>query len=92
MPEPSATLKSDLIQQCPLAAILAGRLRAESSELTHRWLDRINARVEVSENRIFPSNDLLNHIPLLIVGVADYLEDPERVAHAIRSFLAPRGG
>jgi hypothetical protein len=47
--------------------------------ITRRWLDRINARVEVSENRIFPSNDLLNHIPLLIVGVADYLEDPERV-------------
>ncbi len=71
-------LKGDLIQHCPLAGILADRLRADSAELTHRWLDRINARVEVSAMRIFPSSDLLNHIPLLIVGVADYLEDPER--------------
>ncbi len=71
--------KIELIQHCPLAGILAQRLREESSELTRRWLDRINARVEVSAMRIFPSNDLLNHVPLLIVGVADYLEDPERV-------------
>jgi signal transduction histidine kinase len=77
--EQAQSLKRDVIQECPLAAILAGRLRAESNELTRRWLDRIKARVEVSENRIFPSNDLLNHVPLLIVGVADYLEDPERV-------------
>ena len=73
MPDQAQSLKSDLIQQCPLAGILAGRLRAESDDLTRRWLDRINARVEVSENRIFPSNDLLNHIPLLIIGVADTL-------------------
>ncbi|MEP6905709.1 MAG: ATP-binding protein, partial [Gemmatimonadales bacterium] len=88
LPDRAQNLKSDLIQNCPLAAILAGRLRAESHELTHRWLDRIDARVEVSKNHIFPSNELLNHIPLLIVGVADYLEDPERVVAGEVSVVA----
>jgi signal transduction histidine kinase len=79
LPDQQHNLRTDLIEQCPLAGILATRLREDSNELTRRWLDRINARVEVSANRIFPSHDLLNHVPLLITGVADYLEDPERV-------------
>jgi len=71
--------KSELILHCPLAGILAQRIRDESPALTRLWLDRINERVELSARRIFPSDDLLNHVPILIVGVADYLEDPERV-------------
>ena len=70
--------KSELILHCPLAGVLAQRIRNESPALTRRWLDRINERVELSARRIFPSDDLLNHVPILIVGVADYLEDPER--------------
>ncbi len=72
-------LRSELLQHCPLAGILAQKMRDESAKLTRHWLERINARVEVSANRIFPSDQLLNHVPLLICGVADYLEDPERI-------------
>lgn len=71
--------RSELLQNCPLAAILAQKMRDGSADLTRRWLDRINARIEVSTNRIFPSDQLLNHMPMLIRGVADYLEHPERV-------------
>jgi signal transduction histidine kinase len=58
--------------------LLAERLRAARSELTARWLDRIVARVSVPPGRIFPSDDLLDHMPMLIEGIAAYLQDPGR--------------
>ncbi len=61
---------------CPLASVLAARLRAEREELTRRWLDRIAARVSIDANRVFPTADLLDHVPLLIDGVAAYIENP----------------
>jgi signal transduction histidine kinase len=66
----------DITINCRLAAALADHLRAERANLTLRWLDRIAARVAIDPNRIFPTETLLNHVPLLIDGIADYLEDP----------------
>jgi signal transduction histidine kinase len=60
----------------PLATTLAARLRAAREELTRRWLERIVARVALEPNRVFPEDDLLDHVPILIDGIADYLEDP----------------
>jgi signal transduction histidine kinase len=64
---------------CTLATALAERMRTSSEELTRRWLDRISARVQINPNRIFPTDALLDHVPLLILGIADYIENPERV-------------
>lgn len=61
---------------CPLAAALAGRLVAERETLTRRWLDRIVARVSIEPARVFPTNELLDHVPLLIDGIAAYLANP----------------
>jgi signal transduction histidine kinase len=72
----------DLTAPCPLAGILAERLRAERDVLTRRWLDRIGARVSIDTNRIFPTDQLLDHVPLLIVGIASYLEDPSQTVSA----------
>jgi signal transduction histidine kinase len=66
-------------ENCTLAKALADRMRASSDELTHRWLDRISARVSLDPNRIFPTDALLDHVPLLILGIAEYIENPERV-------------
>lgn len=66
-------------ENCTLAKALADRMRSSSDELTHRWLDRISARVSLDPNRIFPTDALLDHVPLLILGIADYIENPERV-------------
>src|SRR4051812_41260519 len=66
----------DLLSPCPLAGELANKLRERKDELTHRWLDRISARVALHPNRIFPTEDLLDHVPLLIEGIASYLENP----------------
>jgi signal transduction histidine kinase len=61
---------------CRLAAALAERMRDAREELTRRWLDRIAARVEIDINRVFPTDELLDHVPLLMDRIADYLEDP----------------
>lgn len=61
-----------------LAAILSDRLRTAKQELVTQWLERITERVSIEARRIFPTHELLNHIPLLIEGVAGYLKRPER--------------
>jgi signal transduction histidine kinase len=66
-------------ENCTLARALAEKMRTHSDELTRRWLDRISARVTIEPNRIFPTDALLDHVPLLILGIADYIENPERV-------------
>jgi signal transduction histidine kinase len=75
-PSPEADLP---FENCTLAKALAEKMRSSSDELTHRWLDRISARVSLDPNRIFPTDALLDHVPLLILGIADYIENPERV-------------
>ena len=72
----------DTVENCPLAPVLAERLRQARNELTGRWLERISERVRLHPNRVFPTEDLLDHVPLLIEGVADYLEHPARVVSA----------
>jgi signal transduction histidine kinase len=72
----------DSTADCPLAATLASRLRDERDHLTRRWLDRISDRVELPPSRVFPTEELLDHVPLLIDGIADYLEDPANVVSA----------
>ena len=66
----------ELSPPCPLAPALADRIRGARDELTRRWLARISARVALHPNRIFPTDDLLDHVPLLIDGIAAYIEDP----------------
>src|SRR5829696_4049756 len=61
---------------CQLAEALAQQLRAARDELVRRWLERISARVALTPNRVFPTNQLLNHVPLLVDGIASYLESP----------------
>jgi signal transduction histidine kinase len=57
-----------------LPSLLADELRASRTDIVRRWLDRIIARVTVEPGRIFPSEELLDHMPLLVDGIADHLE------------------
>src|SRR5689334_22344635 len=59
-----------------VAAQIAAGLRESSKDLVALWLERISARVAVSPQRIFPTEELLNHVPILIDGIADYVESP----------------
>ena len=61
-----------------LAAALADRLRSAKQELVTQWLNRISERVAISTRRVFPSHALINHVPILVEGIAGYLKRPER--------------
>jgi signal transduction histidine kinase len=65
-----------------LASSLATALRESRMQLTGRWLERLVARVDLPPNRVFPTDDLLDHMPLLIAGIADHLEDAGRPIQA----------
>ena len=69
-------MTSGLEEECPMAGVLAIKLRESKHELTTQWLGRIANRIALDENNIFPSEELLDHVPLLIEGVADYVENP----------------
>lgn len=68
----------DALIDCPFAHKLAAQLREHRDALTGRWLLRIADRVSLAPSRIFPTDDLIDHVPLLLLGVADYIEDPAR--------------
>jgi signal transduction histidine kinase len=58
------------------ASIIATAIRAERCPISAQWLARLNEIVEVTANEVFPSDQLLDHIPLLIAEIADYLRAP----------------
>ena len=68
--------KTRIDDECPLAHVLADCLRLAKRDLTTQWLDRISNRVSLDPNYLFPTDELLDHVPLLIDGVAEYIEQP----------------
>jgi len=76
---PADSEQNDL---CVLASVLANRMREHKEDLTRRWLDRISARVTMDPNQIFPTEAILDHVPMLITGIADYIEQPEKTLMA----------
>jgi signal transduction histidine kinase len=75
----TGTVESDpLLANCTLARVLAEKMRESRDDLTRRWLDRISARVTLDPNRVFPTDALLDHVPLLIQGIAEYIENPSK--------------
>ena len=57
--------------------MIAARLRQVARPLAMRWLERLNDILSVEPNDIFPTDDLLDHIPQLIEQIAAYVEAPE---------------
>jgi signal transduction histidine kinase len=68
-----------ILDDCPIAELMARRLIQSRDDLTTRWLGRISARVSLDPGRIFPTQDLLDHVPVLIDGIAAYVADPASV-------------
>jgi signal transduction histidine kinase len=54
---------------------MAKSVRDARESLVGRWLERIVDRVAIHPTHIFPSEELLNHVPLLVDGIADYVGD-----------------
>ena len=58
-----------------LAKVVAESFRYAREESVARRLDRINAQVTVDIDKICPTADLLNHVPLLVDGIARPFEE-----------------
>jgi signal transduction histidine kinase len=58
------------------ADILARALAAERTAIAEQWLVRLHAILDVAVVDVFPSADLLDHIPSLVDDIAAYLRAP----------------
>src|SRR5580704_17353688 len=58
------------------AGMLSQRMAAARLTLAGQWLDRLNELLPIAFNDIFPSEQLLDHIPLLVAEIAAYLRAP----------------
>src|SRR5471032_1379258 len=58
------------------AAAIAARIEAERLELAARWLARLRELLTVTANDVFPSHQLLDHIPSLVEEISGYLAAP----------------
>ena len=59
------------------AGAIADRLTAVHAQLALKWLERLASLLPVAPNEVFPSDHLLDHIPSLILEIADHLRTPE---------------
>jgi signal transduction histidine kinase len=58
------------------ASVIAHRMAAERLTLSARWLARLRELLPVAANEVFPSEQLLDHIPLIVDQIAEYLSAP----------------
>jgi signal transduction histidine kinase len=66
---------------------IAERMVAAHQTLAAKWLERLNALLPVDENDVFPTDHLLDHIPSLIVEIAEYLRQPRREEFAANTLV-----
>jgi signal transduction histidine kinase len=69
----------DITEPCQLAVDIAASIRESRIELTELWMERITARARAAhagDAIASPSDELLDHLPVLLDGIAAFLEDP----------------
>src|SRR6187431_3781924 len=61
---------------------IAERIRLADRDLAARWLDQLKELLPVDVNDIFPTDQILDHVPSLIREIADYVaaEAPDAIA------------
>jgi signal transduction histidine kinase len=57
-------------------AVIAGRIAAERLSIAGRWLARLRELLPIAANDVFPSEELLDHIPSLVQEISGYLAAP----------------
>src|SRR6186997_793352 len=55
----------------------ASRLAADHTALARTWLERLDQLLDVEKRDVFPTPQLLDHIPELLAEIAGYLRAPE---------------
>jgi len=59
------------------ASVIAARIASERLTLAARWLERLREMLTVAANDVFPSDQLLDHIPSLVQEISGYIAAPE---------------
>jgi len=57
-------------------SVIADRMAAERLTLSAQWLARLREVLTVTANEVFPSEQLLDHIPVIVDQIAGYLSAP----------------
>ena len=65
--------------------IISQRMAAEAVPLSAQWFKRLNELLPVESNDVFPSDQILDHIPLLIEAIARYIQAPEEEEIAVNT-------
>jgi signal transduction histidine kinase len=72
------------------AEVIAARIAAEHAMLAARWFSRLHDLLPVGAQDVFPSDQLLDHIPTLIVDIGDYLKAPQEQAIAANTSVVEK--
>ena len=59
------------------SSVIGQRIAAERLTLSAQWLVRLRELLTVTPNEVFPSDQLLDHIPVLVDQIAGYLSAPQ---------------
>jgi len=74
------------------STLLSQRVAAERLVLAEAWLARLKELLPVDANEVFPSSELLDHIPALIGQVAAYLRAPAHEEIAANAAVIAKAG
>ena len=66
---------------------IAERMRIEHRTLAARWFERLLDLLPVDARDVFPTENLLDHIPALILEISEYLRQPEQDAIAANTAI-----
>jgi signal transduction histidine kinase len=69
---------------------IADRIAAEHALLAARWFSRLRDLLPVAADEVFPSDNLLDHIPSLIVDISAYVRAPEEQAIAANTLVVEK--
>ncbi|MDQ3070172.1 MAG: HAMP domain-containing histidine kinase [Acidobacteriota bacterium] len=58
------------------SGVVSNRMAAEAVQLSAAWLEQLRELLLVGSNEVFPSDQILDHIPVLIEDIARYLQAP----------------
>lgn len=62
-------------EQTGFARFLGDRIQSRSADLTHRWLELLTDQIQVEARDVFPSEDLLNHVPGVLKRLGAFVAD-----------------
>ena len=68
-------------------SFIADRIEEHHRTLAAQWFERLLALLPVGAREIFPTNSLLDHIPLVIAEIGDCVRRPDEVAAAANTSL-----